>query len=314
MPTLRVQALAKVNLGLYVLYRRPDDFHELRTVFQTISLADHIEVNYRPSGGPSVGLECNWPELAGADNLAARAARLLLEETGSKARVALRLEKRILAGAGLGGGSSDAAAVLMALASLLRPRPEGTLVRKLAGRLGSDVPFFLTGGRALGIGRGEEIYPLPEGPTSHLVVVSPHVPVSTAEAYRRLSPGLTSEAYEGKIDRFCSTVCAFERQGREGPARGFQAGLENDFESVVFQMHPELRKWKARLEQEGACPALLCGSGSALFGIFTGRRQALRARESLELEDGRSFAVQTVGRTGYRARWRKWLSGNGGAG
>lgn len=312
MPVLRVQALAKVNLGLYVLYRRPDNYHELRTVFQTVSLADKIEISYQRSGGahsggPSVDLECNLPELAGRENLAARAASLLLVETGSHGRVSIRLEKRIPAGAGLGGGSSDAAAVLMALGSMVRPRPHWGILRRLAAQLGSDVAFFLLGGRALGIGRGEEIYPLQDGPSRSVLIFVPAVPVSTADAYQRLSPGLTSEAREGKIDRFCSTVCALERQGREGPAQGFQAGLENDFESVVFQMHPELKEWKARLERKGACPALLCGSGSALFGIFADRRQALRARDSLELEDGRSFVVQTVSRSGYHARWRKWL-------
>jgi len=307
MTVLRLQALAKINLGLYVLYRRPDGFHELRTVFQTISLADNIEVSYRSSGGPSVELVCNLPELDGPENLAARAARLWMDAIGSKARVSIRLDKRIPAGAGLGGGSSDAAAVLTALGSLVRPRTGAVLLHKLAAQLGSDVAFFLVGGRALGIGRGEEIYPLPDGSPETILLISPRVPVSTSEAYRRLSPGLTTQAWEGKIDRFCSTVCELERAGRKGQARGFQAELENDFEPVVFQMHPELKQWKARLERQGACPALLCGSGSSLFGIFADRRQALRARDHLKREDAHSFVVQTVSRTSYQARWRKWL-------
>ena len=303
MPTLEFEALAKVNLGLHVLYRRPDGFHELRTVFQTISLADRLRLDYRPRGGPSVELDCERADLAGPTNLAARAAARLLEATGSRAQVRIHLEKRIPAGAGLGGGSSDAAAVLQALGSLLRPRPDPGQLRRLAAELGSDVPFFLVGGRALGLGRGHEIYPLPDESRGWLLVVAPPTPVSTAEAYRLLGPALTIEPWEDKIDRLCSRVCALGR----GQAGAFVAGWENDFEPVVFRLHPQLGKLQARLEALGARPALLCGSGSALFGGFTERRQALRARDSLDPEDGHRFVVRTVSRREYRARWRRWL-------
>jgi 4-diphosphocytidyl-2-C-methyl-D-erythritol kinase len=291
-----VHAFAKVNFGLRVLYRRPDKFHELRTVFQTVSLADRIEIEYGRGGRSEVELTCNRPELAGPENLAARAARVLLDTAGRRARVRIRLEKRIPAGAGLGGGSSDAAAVLMALAGLLPKPPAWEVLLRLAAELGSDVPFFLLGGRALGVGRGAEIYPLPDLPAQWLLIAAPGLHVSTAEAYRRLSRRLTKTRWEDKIDRFCSTIC----MAGQGP--------ENDFESVVFRMHPELERLKARLVDLGACPALLCGSGSALFGGFTDRRQALRARESLALEGGECFVVRTVGRAGYRAFWRKWMS------
>jgi 4-diphosphocytidyl-2-C-methyl-D-erythritol kinase len=299
--TLTVHPLAKINLGLHVLYRRPDDFHELRTVFQTASLADRIELEYRRSATRGVELTCNVAELAGAENLAARAALALLEETGSRGEVRLRLEKRIPASAGLGGGSSDAAAVLRALGYVLRPRPDPAVLHRVAASLGSDVPFFLAGGRALGIGRGAEIYPLPDLPVRWLVIVAPGIPISTAEAYRRLSPGLTSGSWEAKIDRFCSSVC-------EHGWGDFRAELENDFEAVVFRMHPELERLKARLLRLGARPALLCGSGSALFGMFADRRQALRARESLALDNGQCFVVKTVSRAAYEALWRKWLT------
>jgi 4-diphosphocytidyl-2-C-methyl-D-erythritol kinase len=289
----RVQALAKVNLGLYVLYRRPDDFHELRTVYQTISLADKLEIDYRRGRGPAVELECDRPELARPENLAARAARRLLDATGDRGCVRIRLEKRIPVGAGLGGGSSDAAAVLLALAARLRPRPEQRLLLGLAAELGSDVPFFLLGGRAVGVGRGTEIYPLPDLPRRWMLVVAPSLPVSTAEAYRRLSPHLTSASREDKIYRLGSST--------------FEAGLENDFERVVFQMHPELQTLKTRLMAVGARPALLCGSGSALFGVFRDRREAVRARDSEELAAGSCFVASTVSRAAYRARWRQWM-------
>ncbi len=307
---LTVHALAKVNLGLRVLHRRADNFHELRTIFQTISLADRMELEYRRAGkSRSVELTCSRSDLAGPENLAARAAQRLLDATGSRGMVRLHLEKRIPAGAGLGGGSSDAAAVLLALGSLLRPQPGWELLHDVAEELGSDVPFFLVGGRALGVGRGTEVYPLADIPERWMLVVAPGVEVSTAEAYRRLSAGLTTGSWEDKIDRFRSSVCVAERRPG-GLAQDFRVGLENDFEPVVFRMHPELEKLKARLERLGARPALLCGSGSALFGMFSGREQALRARNSLELDAGCCFVVKTVSRTGYYARWRKWLSGN----
>lgn len=310
--TVVVHALAKINLGLHVLYRRPDDFHELRTVFQTISLADRIELRYRRSAPRAVEFTCNLPDLAGPDNLACRAAHRLLEETGRRGTVRLHLEKRIPTGAGLGGGSSDAAAVLLALGFAIRPRPELALLHRIAAALGSDVPFFLLGGRALALGRGAEVYPLPDLPASWLLVAGPAARISTAEAYRRLSPGLTSCSWEAKIDRFCSSVCVAERGvplgHRRGLAQDFRVEMENDFEPAVFRMHPELERLKARLLRLGARPALLCGSGSAVFGMFADRRQALRARDSLALDNGHCFVVKTVSRTAYQALWRNWLT------
>jgi 4-diphosphocytidyl-2-C-methyl-D-erythritol kinase len=306
MPRLTVQALGKVNLGLRVLYKRPDGFHELRTVFQTVSLADRLEIEYRRAEGARVDLSCNLPELAGPQNLAARAASRLLEAGGATGRVRIHLEKRIPAGAGLGGGSSDAAAALLALSALLRPRPGGELLLRVAAELGSDVPFFLFGGRALGVGRGEEVYPLPDRPLQWLLVVAPPFAVSTPDAYRRLSANLTSAAGNDKIDRFGSSIWASEL----GQTEDIETGMENDFEPVVFRLHPKLETLKARLSGLGARPALLCGSGSAVFGLFGNRRQALRARDSLDLEDCAGFVVHTVSRRRYLSRWRRWLASN----
>ena len=300
MPTAAVEALAKVNLGLYVLYRRPDQYHELRTVFQTISLADRLQIEYRRGGGPHAELTCTAPELAGPDNLALRAALQLLEATGDRGRVRIHLDKRIPVGAGLGGGSSDAAAVLLALARLVRRRPEPATLLRLAASLGSDVPFFLIGGRAAAIGRGTELFPLPNVPRTWLVVAAPAIPVSTAEAYRRLAPHLTSRPVEDRI-YFGSRGCVFEPR----QVHAFDS-LENDFEAVVFRMHPELETLKARLAALGARPALLCGSGSAVFGVFRDRRQAVRARECLDVPGGRCYVAGTVSGAAYRARWQRW--------
>ena len=162
MRTLHGWAPAKINLGLRVLERRADGFHELRTILQTISLADRLSVGYDPRSDAGVVFECSDPKLAGPDNLAVRAARVLLEQGKWPGSVAIRLEKKVPPGSGLGGGSSDAAAVLLALSRLLNPRPARAQLHEIAAGLGSDIPFFLVGGTAVGVGRGEEIYPLPD--------------------------------------------------------------------------------------------------------------------------------------------------------
>ena len=164
MPTLVGQAPAKVNLGLKIVGRRPDGYHELRTVFQTISLADRLAVSYMRRRSTQVSLRCNDPALENKDNLARRAASELLATKHWAGHIKIDLEKRIPHGSGLGGGSSDAAAVLLALEQLLRPVPPRELLFEIAAQLGSDVPFFLVGGTAVGVGRGEEVYPLPDGP------------------------------------------------------------------------------------------------------------------------------------------------------
>ncbi len=174
--TARLRAFAKLNLGLRVLYRRPDGYHELRTVFQTISLADRLEISYAPARSTRIEMS-GTPEIT--DNLAERAARLVLDAAGKHGAVALRLQKSIPAGGGLGGGSSDAAAVLLALPVLAGARLPLERLSALAAQLGSDVPFFLYGGTALGLGRGEELYPLPDLPATDALLVAPDVHSST---------------------------------------------------------------------------------------------------------------------------------------
>jgi 4-diphosphocytidyl-2-C-methyl-D-erythritol kinase len=157
----RLRALAKINLDLRVLGKRPDGFHELRTIFQTISLADTIDIAFTPGRKTSIEVEDN---LGIPDNLAARAARLALDAMRITGRVEMRIAKRIPMGAGLGGGSADAAAVLLALPVLAGRKVKLPELCGLAEQLGSDVPFFLLGGRAVGIGRGSELFPLPDEP------------------------------------------------------------------------------------------------------------------------------------------------------
>jgi 4-diphosphocytidyl-2-C-methyl-D-erythritol kinase len=226
----RVKAFAKLNLDLRVLHRREDGFHEIRTVFQTVSLADSLSLAVTPSRRTSISL--SGPEIP--DNLVARASRAVLDELKATALVEIALDKRIPMGAGLGGGSSDAAAVLLALPALLgRPVPSHRLLA-LARTLGSDVPFFLLGGSAVGLGRGTELYPLPDQPARQGLIVAPGLHVSTPDAYRALArpmSGCGAEAELNTIERFQSGVwdpCA--------------RSAGNDFESVVFKQFPSLGK------------------------------------------------------------------------
>jgi len=326
----RVGALAKINLDLRVLEKRPDGYHELRTIFQTISLADVLEIVFTPSAETSIELE-ESPAIP--DNLVARAARLALDAMATGGHVRMRLTKRIPMGAGLGGGSSDAAAVLLTLPVLAGRALDPGVLMALARELGSDVPFFLLGGRAAGIGRGTELFPLSERPASSKhsddrgVLVVPAIHVSTAEAYRALSPGLTTELQQNKIFSFQSQVWDVSSA----------VPAANDFEPAVFERHPELAVWKNRLLQVGASTALMTGSGSALFGIFGGAKEVTMALAALCEQSSmasalggpsaeaapdlckppsalcepparpRVFRFSLVNRARYRALWWRWL-------
>jgi 4-diphosphocytidyl-2-C-methyl-D-erythritol kinase len=246
-----VRAHAKLNLSLRVLHRRPDNFHELRTIFQTISLADRLDIAFTPSRTTEITIaNSNIP-----DNLIERAARLCLDEMRLSARIEFRLKKQIPMGAGLGGGSSDAAAVLLSLPALTGGAIPMDRLLALAATLGSDVPFFLYGGIAIGLGKGEELYPLPDIGQREGVLIASDIHVSTPEAYRDLSAGLTAPI--PKLASFQSGAWS---------AEGFEA--VNDFEAAVFRRHPQLEATKKRLSKMGAEPALMTGSGSAIFGLF----------------------------------------------
>ncbi len=288
----RVRALAKINLDLRVLGRRPDGYHELRTIFQTVSLADTLDISFTPGRQTAIELRDSH-EIP--DNLALRAARLVLDTGRVSGRVEIALAKRIPMGAGLGGGSSDAAAVLLALPVLAgRALPVGELWQ-MAEQLGSDISFFLVGGTALGIGRGTEVFPLPDVPARPGILVAPDVSVSTAQAYRDLSPRLTIPLQQNKIISF--------QLDSWGVAGGVAA---NDFEAVVFERERRLAALKRRLERAGASPAMMTGSGSALFGLFRNTREAARARE--RFADERTFRISLVSRARYRGMWWRALS------
>lgn len=301
--TARVRALAKINLDLRVLGLRPDGYHELRTVFQTVSLYDTVEIAFTPARRTSIAVASNV-EIPGA-NIMERAAELALEAMRAPGRVELRLTKRIPMGAGLGGGSSDAAAVLLALPVLAGKALALETLMEAAAALGSDVPFFLLGGTAVALGRGTELYPLPDRPPDFGLLVAPAIHVSTSEAYRDLDAvgldaprDLTSVALQNMISSFQSIV--WEHGGTPSQRLG-----RNDFETVVFARYPRLKALKRQLEMLGATPAMLSGSGSALFGLFGGRREAGRAAGSFGKDE--VFPVQLVTRRGYRGLWWRQL-------
>jgi len=286
MKQVRLRSFAKVNLDLRVLHKRPDGFHELRTIFQTVSLTDILELTTQP-GRTRIELNSN---LNIPDNIIVRAAVNVLETTGKTARIHIQLTKRIPMGGGLGGGSSNAAAMLLALPPLLgKPLPMERLL-ELAAQLGSDVPFFLLGGTAVGLGRGTELYPLPDLPESPAVVITPGLHVSTADAYRDLGRGSKPV---WRADNIETSI--------------------NDFETVVFRQHPQLKLIQGKLLKLGARPARMSGSGSTLFGIFPSRELRDRAVRSLRNEfvedkNRKVHPVTMIGRERYRALWRKQVA------
>ena len=296
MKQVALKAYGKINLGLAVLGRRQDGYHELRTVFQTISLADRLEVRLTP-GRREVRLEIRGFEVpAGRNNLAVLAAESLLAELKLRARVEILLDKRIPPGSGLGGASSDAAVVLRAVAMLAARALPRERLHRLAAQLGSDVPFFLYGGRALGLGRGEEVYPLPEEARRRCVLFFPGEGMNTAEAYRSLRRArLTPQRAGSRIEMFCSAV----NENAESARGESSGGLDNDFETPVFRKFPVLAQVKKTLLRAGAERASLSGSGSVVYGLFRevslARRAAQQLRERVE-PSGEVFLARTVSR------------------
>jgi 4-diphosphocytidyl-2-C-methyl-D-erythritol kinase len=292
-----VPCFAKLNLDLRVLHKRPDNYHELRTIFQTISLRDTLIIEYNAAKRTQINLTSS---IDIADNVVVRSAKMVLDHLKVTGWVRFAIKKQIPLGAGLGGGSSDAAAVLMALPALLGKRiPFPDLVR-LAESLGSDVPFFLHGGTALALGRGIEVYPLPDLPPLIALVVSTGIHVSTPAAYTSLRrPALTSRA-ESLILREFQTI-AWNLAGSSLD----QLPLKNDFEEAVFGIHKELPAQARKLRKLGAKPALMTGSGSALFGLFKTTADA-RAAAS-KFPPGSAHVIHFVSRRRYRGAWRRSL-------
>lgn len=269
---LVVRAHAKVNLDLRIVGRRPDGYHDLRTLFQSLALHDVLA--FRLRRGP-FAIESADPDMPrDRTNLVWRAAQALWSATGRTGGlrgVVVTVDKRIPSQAGLGGGSSDAAATLLALNRLWRARLGPGDLMRLAGALGSDVPYFLVGGTALGLGRGETLYPLRDVPPMGVLLVMPSFGVRTADAYRW---------YAAEPRRASDEIQALDVPWYPGPL-----AVANDLEAPVAAHHPGLLVIRRALLRRRAEIVLMSGSGSAVFGLFPGVDAARRAADALRADE-----------------------------
>lgn len=290
---LTVRAHAKVNLDLRVFGTRPDGFHELRTVFQSIELHDTLTCMERP--GPFTLKSRASAMPLDESNLVWKAAAALwrvLGRAGDPCDTVVTIEKEIPMEAGLGGGSADAAAALLAFARLWGGAPVSLLL-EVAGTIGSDIPFFLSGGTALGLGRGEEIYPLVDLPVHWVVIVRPAFGVSTAEAYSWYDEDRTAGLREPR-----------ELQVLPVPWPSRAAQMVNDLEPPVMRRHPEIADIKAALKNGGAVASSMSGSGSAVFGLFRTRAAAAKMLGPLARGGARTLLTRTLTRAEYERRSR----------
>ena len=279
---VEVRARAKVNLGLEVLGRRADGYHELRSVMWAIELADRVTLEASRGG---IALECAAPDVPRTpDNLAWRAAELVRRETGSATGVRIRIEKRIPVAAGLGGGSADAAAVLAGLGYLGRRRLGRRRLEALAVTLGMDVPFFLGRSPALAWGRGEELRPVQASTDLSLVIANPGFPLATRDVYARLEPGDYGDGR--RVDALVTAL----RRGTAAVA----AAVANGLERAAARLWPGLTEIKAALVGAGCLAALMSGSGPTVFGIAPSHRAALRIRDALGTQPWRLWVARTV--------------------
>lgn len=254
--SVTVLAPAKINLFLQVLGKRPDGYHEIHSLMQTINLYDTLRVTTAESG---ISLTCDDPTLpSGPSNLAWRAARLLLDRSKLDSGVNIDLQKRIPTGAGLGGGSSDAAAVMKAINELHDLGISSQQMMEWGAELGSDIPFFFSSGTALASGRGEKIESIDTFMGYFVLLIIPNFPISTKDAYQGLRLYLTNFSRRGDIDIKASGAFFFKTLYRIG----------NDFQQQAVTIHPELESCMKVLYRGGAGYVALSGSGSAFFGLF----------------------------------------------
>ena len=352
--TVTVRSFAKINLGLRIGPARPDGFHELLTVYQTIGLHDVIRVSV--GRGSGIEIRCQDPRVPRDEsNTCYRVVERAVAAVQAKGSVVIEIEKRLPVQGGLGGASSNAVATLLALEKALKKKLPAAERLRIAAEVGSDLPLFLVGGTVLGVGRGEQVYPLPDFPAMACVVVAPKVGVSTPKAFAEwdrlisdaeevhltlrehiaelrnslevMPEGLPAEknaemfAAERKLTASAPSSRMKElgygfsawlsemysgapsRRGRaENPLLALdRAGIENDFEQVVFPEYPELGEAKCALLREGATYASLSGSGSTLYGLFVSRKAADAAVQKLRRAGWSAQATATLTRTAY---WR----------
>jgi 4-diphosphocytidyl-2-C-methyl-D-erythritol kinase len=334
-----LRSFAKINLGLRIGAARPDGFHELLTVYQTIGLHDRIRVSIERGRG--IEIRCDDPRVpTDGSNTCYRIVERAMAALRAKGRVVVEIEKRLPVQGGLGGASANAVTTLLGLERAVRKSLAFDEKLRIVAEVGSDLPLFLIGGAVLGVGRGEQVYPLPDFPATPCVVVTPEVGVSTPRAFadwdrlcgagalardsvengprEKLTPSTASdrinvlgrsisawlsEAFFGQP--YSSAPSGFLRErGRAGNPLLWlvRAGIENDFEQVVFPENPELRAGKSALERAGAKYASLSGSGSTLYGLFASREAAQRAALRLREQGWMAQVTVTLPRRQYWSR------------
>ncbi|HEY7253378.1 MAG TPA: 4-(cytidine 5'-diphospho)-2-C-methyl-D-erythritol kinase [Methylomirabilota bacterium] len=284
-----LRASAKVNLALEVLGKRADGYHEIATVLQAVDLFDRIVVET----ADTLSLHTDDPDLPTDEgNLVMRAARLLQKAAGIETGARIRLQKRIPVAAGLGGGSSDAAATLSGLSRLWKLRWPTARLQELAVELGMDVPFFLGAGRAVARGRGEQLAPLPRGGGYALVLVNPRVPLSTREVYGRVPTGWRAEPVG--TDRVIEAL-------RTRNVSRVAAALTNNLEGLVEPMLPVIGRMKVALLAAGALGAIMSGSGPTVFGMARSLDHARQIRSRVSRAGWACWAVRTNSGPAIRA-------------
>ena len=289
--SLTLPSFAKINWSLRVLGKRPNGYHEVLTVLQTVSLSD--ELTFRLRDDDRIHVSCDDRSVPTDEtNLVVKAALALRKRVQSSRGADVALTKRIPAQGGLGGASSNAAAALLALNALWNCELGADELNLLARDLGSDVPFFLTGGRSIGIGTGTTVKGVHDQPKQHLIIVTPNAKVSTATAYAALNAvSLTTFDVASILSSSLADVLSADSR---------QLPLCNDFERVIFEIEPEIERVKAALLESGARGALLAGSGSSVFGVFDDEALRNDALGNLKSEAGwRTFSCETISRDEY---------------
>ncbi|MGH9515988.1 MAG: 4-(cytidine 5'-diphospho)-2-C-methyl-D-erythritol kinase [Terriglobales bacterium] len=340
--TVSVPSFAKINLGLRIGSTRPDGFHELRTVYQTIALHDIVSVSV--GRGSEIEIRCKDPRVpTDSSNTCWKIVEHAMQALEVRGRVVIEIEKRLPVQGGLGGASGNAVAALLALERALRKKLPVTERLRIAAEVGSDIPLFLIGGTVLGVGRGEEVYPLPDLPPMTCVIALPDIAISTPKAFddwdrtcgagalaregtswkldtAGIPPKLTVPVHSDRIMKFSREISAWlnavpitggRRSGVSARGGGraenplldlVRTWIENDFERVVFPKYPELLEVKRVLEKAGARYASLSGSGSAIYGLFDSPKKAAAAAKSLKQSGTRAVVTSTLTRRQY---WKK---------
>src|SRR5436853_133737 len=311
-----VRSFAKINLGLSIGALRADGFHELGTVYQTIAPHDVLRVGIAKGSG--IEIRCPDPRVPTDEtNTCYRTIELAMAALRGKGRVLLEIEKRLPVQGGLGGASSNAVAALLALERALKKPLSAVKKLRIAAEVGSDLPLFLIGGTVLGVGRGEEVYPLPDLPPTACVIALPEIAISTPKAFAEWDEEakLTPSTQSDRMLEFSREISAWLNAAQIGRRSGVSArgggraenplldlvrtGIENDFEKVVFPEYPELLEVKRVLEKAGAKYASLSGSGSAIYGLFDSQQKAAAAAKRLIKQSTRALVTSTLTRRQY---------------